>query len=59
MKTKIGVGCVVKARVRYMEEKIREGRMIKISNVVIGCVWDVLGKKNIIVQFKYFQKIDR
>ena len=56
IKTKIGVGSVVKAKVREIEENTREGRSRRMRKEVVGCVQDVVGKKRFLVQFGDGQK---
>ena len=58
IKTKIGVGSVVKSKVGEMEDNTREVRIRVISKEVLGCVQDVLGKKRLLVQFEYEYKKD-
>ena len=58
IKTKIGVGSVVKAKVGDMEENTREGRNSRIRKEVVGCVQDVVGNKKFLVQFGYGQNKD-
>ena len=58
IKTKIGVGSVVKSKVREMEDNTREVRIRSMSKEVLGCVQDVLGKKRSLVQFEYEYKKD-
>ena len=45
IKTKIGVGSVVKAKVGEMEDKIRGGIIRRMKKEVTGCVQAVAGKK--------------
>ena len=49
---KIRVGYVVKAKVREMEENIRKRRIRSMRKEVVGHVQTVVGKKNILFQFK-------
>ena len=51
IKMNIGLGSVVKAEVRYIEEKTREGRIKMTSKEVLRCVQAVVGKKKFLVQF--------
>ena len=44
IKTKIGVGSVVKAKVGELEKITREGRIRRMRKDVVGCVQDVVGK---------------
>ena len=53
IKTKIGVGSLVKAKVINMEEITREGRRSMTRKDVVGCVQAVVGKKKFLVQFEY------
>ena len=57
-KTKIGVGSVVKSKVRELENITREGRIRRISKEVVGCFQSVVGKKEFLIQFEYAQKKD-
>ena len=50
------MGAVVKAKVGEMEENTREGRSRRTRKEVVGCVQDVVGKKNFLGQFKDRQK---
>ena len=59
IKTKIGVGSLVKAKVRKMEENTREGRSRRTRKEVVGCVEAVVGKKKFLVQFEYGNKIEK
>ena len=52
IKTKIGVGYVVKTKVGEMEDKIREERIRRNRKKVVGFVQDVAGKNKCLVQFK-------
>ena len=45
IKTNIGVGSVVKVKVRYMEEKTREGRIRIKRKEVAECVQDMERRK--------------
>ena len=56
IKTNIGMGSVVKAKVGDMEENTREGRIRRIRKVLMGCVQAVVGKKKLVVQFKKLHK---
>ena len=51
-KTNIRVGSVVTSKVRYMEEKNREGRIRRTRKEVVGCSQAVMGKKKFLVKFK-------
>ena len=51
IKTKIGVGSVVKTKVGEMEEKIRLGITRRAIKEVVGCVQAVADKKKLLVQF--------
>ena len=51
-KTKIWVGSVVKAKVGELENISREGRRRSMKKEVVGCVQDVAGNKNFLVQFE-------
>ena len=55
-KTKIGVGSVVKAKVRDLEKIAREGRSRRTRKEVVGYVQAVAGKKKFLVQLKDGQK---
>ena len=57
-KTKIGVGSIVAAKVRELEDITREGRIRRMRKEVVGCVQDIVGKKKFLVQLKYGQKIE-
>ena len=50
-KTKIGVGSVVKAKVRELEKITREGRRRRMRKEVVGCVQRVVGKNKFLVLF--------
>ena len=52
-KTKIGVGSAVKVKVGELEKITREGRRRRIRKEVVGCFHSVVGKKKLIVLFKY------
>ena len=52
IKTKIGVGSLIKAKVGNMEENTREGRSRMTRKEVVGCVQSVMGKKKFLVQFE-------
>ena len=56
IKTKVGVGSVVKAKVEDMEENTRKGRIRRTGKEVVGCVQDVVGEKEFLVQFEDGQK---
>ena len=56
IKTKIGVGYVVKAKDGDMGEKIREGGTRRMRKGVAICVQDVAGKDEFLVKLKYRQK---
>ena len=51
IKTKIGVGSVVKAKVGEMEEKTREARVRRMNKEVVGYVQDMARKKKFLVKF--------
>ena len=51
-KTKIGVGSVVKAKVRELEKITREGRRRRMRKEVVGCVQRVVGKNKFLVLFE-------
>ena len=55
-KKKIWVGSVVKAKVGELEKTPREGRRRSMEKEVVGCVQDVTGNKNFLVQFEDGQK---
>ena len=55
IKTKIGVGSVVKTEVVKMEDNTREGIIRRIRKEVVGCVQAVLGKNKFLVIFEYGQ----
>ena len=55
-KTKIGVGYVVKAKVRELEKITREGRISRMSKQVVVFFQSVVGKKKFLVLFEYGQK---
>ena len=50
------MGSVVKAKVGEIEENTREGRSRRTRKEVVGCVQDVSGKKNFLIQFLYGKK---
>ena len=52
IKTKIGVGSLVKAKVGNMEDNKSEGIIRRIRKDVVGYVQYVVGKKNFLVQFE-------
>ena len=56
IKSKIGVGSIVKENSRKMEENTPEGRIRRMRKEVVGCVHDMVGKKKLLVQFEYGQK---
>ena len=56
IKTKIGVGSVVNAKVGEIEENTREGRIRRMRKEVVGCIRAVAGKKIFLVQFGDGQK---
>ena len=56
IKTKIGVGSVLKEKGGEMEENTREGRNRRMRKDMVGCVQDLVGKKILLVQFKDGQK---
>ena len=56
IKTKIGVGFVVKAKVGDMEGNTRGGRSRSMRKEVVVCFQAVLGKKKFLVQFEDGQK---
>ena len=60
IKTKIGMGSVMKAKARDMEEKTREGRIRRTRKEVVGCVQAVvgIGNKKLLFQFEDVQKRD-
>ena len=47
IKTKIGVGYSVKEKVGEMENKTREARTMRTRKEVVGCVQDLVRKKNL------------
>ena len=47
IKTKIGVGYSVKEKVGDMENKTREARTMRTRKEVVGCVQDLVRKKNL------------
>ena len=55
-KTKIGVGSVVKAKVGELDNITSKGRSRRMSKEVVGCVYSVVGKNNLLVEFEYGQK---
>ena len=55
IKTKIGMGSVVKAKVGELENIIREGRIRRMRKEVVGCVHSVMGNKKFLVLFEYGQ----
>ena len=56
IKTKIGVGSVVKANVAEMEANKREGRIGRMRKEVMGCSQDVVSKNILLFQFRDGQK---
>ena len=58
IKTKIGVGSVVKAEVGDMEENKREERIIRMSKEVVRCVQDVVMKNKSYLKVEDGQKKD-
>ena len=58
IKTKIGVGSVVKAKVGDMEEEKGDGRSRRMRKEVVGCVQAVVCNKRCLVQFEYGKKKD-
>ena len=56
IKTKIGVGSVLKAKVGELDKITREGRIRRMSREVVGCVQSVVGKNIFLVLFEYWQK---
>ena len=56
--TKIGVGSVVKENVGDIEENTREGGNRSIRKEVVGYLQDMLGKKRLLVKFRYAKKKD-
>ena len=56
IKTKIGVGSVVKTKVRDMGEKTSEGGIRSKREKVAGCVKAVVERNNLLVQFEYGKK---
>ena len=55
-KMKIGVGSVVKENGGELDNITGYGRIMSISKEVVRCVQDVMGKKNLLVQFEDGQK---
>ena len=53
IKTKIGVGSVVNAKVGDTEGNTRKGRIRSTVKYVVGCVQYMAGKKKLLVQFEY------
>ena len=51
IKTKIGVGSVVKLKVGDMEDNTREVIIRRMSKYVVGCVQAVVGKNKFLVKF--------
>ena len=51
IKTKIGLGSNVKAKVGEMERNTREGRIRRKRKEVTGCVQVVVDNKKLLVQF--------
>ena len=58
IKMNIGVGSVMKSKVRDMEYNTREERTRRLRKEVVGCVQSVAGKNNFAVLFEYVQKKD-
>ena len=56
IKTNIGVGSVVMAKVGELEKITREVRSRRMRKEVVGCVHIVVGKNNFLVQFEDGQK---
>ena len=56
--TNIGVGYIIKKNVGDMEEKTREGIRRRIRKKVVGCVQDVVEKKNFMFKLKYRRMIE-
>ena len=56
IKTKIGVGSIVKAKVRGIEDNSRKKRTRRTMNNVVGFVQSVVGNDIFLVQFVYGQK---
>ena len=52
IKTIIGVGSVVKAKVGDMEENIREGRTRRIRKEMVGYLQSMVGNNRFLFQFK-------
>ena len=52
IKTKIGVGSVVKAKIGGMEENKREGRSGRTRKDVMGCVQDMVENNKFLFQFE-------
>ena len=52
IKTKIGVGSVVKANIGDKEDNIREGRRRWTGKEVVGCVQAVVRNKKFLFQFE-------
>ena len=50
IKTKIGVGSVVKENIGEMEDNIRVGRTRRMSKEMVLCFQDVVVKKKLLVQ---------
>ena len=57
-KKKIGVGSLVKAKVRNMEENTREGGIRSMRKDVVGFVQSLVGKNEFLFKFEYGQKRD-
>ena len=55
-KKKIGVGPVVKEKVRYIEENTSEGRIRRMRKDMVGCVEALVVKKKCLIHFKMFIK---
>ena len=56
IKTQIGVGYIIKAKVEETKEKIRQGRTRSMRKEVVVCVNAVVRKKIFLVQFEYGHK---
>ena len=56
IKTKIGVGSIVKSKVGELEKVISGGGVRKTRKDVVVCVQAVAGKKNFLIQFEDGQK---
>ena len=58
IKTKIGVGSVVKANVRDIKDKIRKARIRRMRNEVVGRFQAMVWKNRFLAQFVDEQNID-